>query len=186
MRRAVVFAHRVDGRAVAEIALVFRERGRIEEAQTLLGLSKLLLDEIVGIGTHQPLGKIVWLDHEKPMPGESAPLPRHVVEQMMLRNDVENGGARDLLRMVEAHAMEHARAAIMAGGVEALEAERGHHLDLVLRHGAERIAAMVRPPRRLFRISVATQVGGDNGEFARQARRDLVPGEVRERIAVHQ
>src|SRR5207249_2451670 len=86
----------VDGRAVAEIALVFRERGRIEEAQTLLGPSKLLLDEIVGIGTHQPLGKIVWLDHEKPMPGESAPLPRHVVEQMMLRNDVENGGAGPL------------------------------------------------------------------------------------------
>src|SRR5205807_362467 len=94
----------------------------IEEAQTLLGLSKLLLDEIVGIGTHQPLWKIVWLDHEKPMPGESAPLPRHVVEQMMLRNDVENGGARDLLRMVEAHAMEHARAAgLDLGSDEPLE-----------------------------------------------------------------
>src|SRR5262249_40068883 len=77
-------------------------------------------------------------------------------------------------------------AAIMAGGVEALEPERGHHLDLVLRHGAERIPAVIRAARRLFRIPVAAQVGGDHGEFARQARRDLVPGQVRERIPVQQ
>jgi len=186
VRGAVIFAHGVDSRAVAEIALVFSERGGIEEAQALLGLGELLLDEIVGIGAHQPLGKIVRLDHEKPMPGESAPLPRHVVEQMMLRNDVENGGTRDLFRMVEAHAVEHAGAAIMAGGVEALEPQRGHHLELILRHGAERIAAVVCPARRLFRISIAAQVGGDNGELACQARRDFVPGQVREWVAVHQ
>src|SRR5262249_57830847 len=140
---------------VAEIALVFGERGRIEEAQALIGLSELLLDEIVGIGTHQPLGKIVRLDHEKPMPRESAPLPRHVVEQMMLGNDVENGGTRDLFRMIEAHAVEHAGAAIMAGGIEALEPERGHHLELVLPHGAERIAPMVRPSSPRFRTSIS-------------------------------
>src|SRR5262249_56349993 len=115
-----------------------------------------------------------------------APLPRHVVEQMMLGNDVENGGTRDLFRMIEAHAVEHAGAAIMAGGVEALEPERGHHLALVLRHGAERIAAMVRPARRLFRISIAAQVSGDKGEFACQARRDFVPRKMREWIAMQQ
>ncbi len=94
----------------------------------------------------------------------------------MLRDDVEDGRARNLLRMVEAHAVEHARAAVMAGGVETLETERRHHLDLVLRHGAERIAAVILAARRLFRIPVAAQVGGDHGEFARQTRRDLVPG----------
>ena len=55
----------------------------------------------------------------------------------MLRDDVEDSGALDLLRMVEAHTMQDARSAIVAGGTEAVEAQRGHHLHLVLRHGAE-------------------------------------------------
>ena len=107
------------------------------------------------------------------------PLARHVVEQMVLRDDVEDGRARDLVRMVEAHAVQHARAAVVAGGVEAVEAERGHDLDLVLRHGAERVAAVILAARRLLGIAVAAQVGGDHGELARQPRRDLVPGQVR-------
>ena len=92
----------------------------------------------------------------------------------------------DLVRVVKAHAVQHARAAVMAGGVEAFKTERGHDLDLVLRHGAERVAAMILPARRLLGIPVAPQVGGDHGELARQTRRDLVPGHVRERIAVHE
>ena len=64
-----------------------------------------------------------------------------------------------LSRMVEAHAMQHARAAVVAGGEEAVEAERRHHLDLVLRHGAERIAGMIVAARRLFGIAVAAQIG---------------------------
>src|SRR5215468_3552086 len=35
---AVVLAHGVDGRGIAEVALVFGERRRVEEAQALLGL----------------------------------------------------------------------------------------------------------------------------------------------------
>ena len=132
------------------------------------------------------LGQVVGLDIEEPVPGERAPLPCDVVEQMMLRDDVEDRRALDLVRMIEAHAMQHARAAIMAGGVESVEAERRHHLDLVLRHGAERIAGMVVAAGRLFGIAVAAQIGRDHGELARQRRRELVPGQMRERIAVHQ
>jgi hypothetical protein len=141
----------VHGRRVAHIALVFGERRRIEEAQALLGLGELLLDEEVRIGAHQMLGEIVGLDHEEPVPGERAPGLGDVVEQMMLRDDVEDGRARHLVRMIEAHAVQHARAAIVAGGEEALIAERRHHLDLVLRHGAERIAGMVVRRRAAFR-----------------------------------
>ncbi len=50
----------------------------------------------------------------------------------MLRHDVEDRGARDSFGMIEAHAMQHARAAIVAGGVEPLMAKRRHDLDLVL------------------------------------------------------
>ena len=67
-----------------------------------------------------------------------------------------------------------------------VEAERRHHLDLVLRHGAERIAGMVVAARRLFGIAIAAQIGRHHGEFPRQRRRELVPGQMRERIAVHQ
>src|SRR3954454_2267456 len=88
--------------------------------------------------------------------------------------------------MVEAHAVEHARTAIVAGGGEALEPERRHDLDLVLRHGAERIAAVVVAARRLLGIAVAAQVGAHHGELLRQPRRDAVPVDVGERIAVHQ
>ena len=59
-------------------------------------------------------------------------------------------GARVLHRMCLDHPDKVIRAAIMAGGVEAIEAERGHHLDLVLRHGAERIARMIVPAGRLL------------------------------------
>jgi hypothetical protein len=176
----------VDGRRIAETALVLGERHRIEEAQALGGLGEFLLDEIVGVGAHQPLGKVVGLDHEEPMPGKRAPLARDVVEQVVLRDDVEDGGAGHLGRVVEAHAMEHARAAVMAGSVEALEAQRRHHLDLILRHGAEGVGAVVLSAGRLLRIPVAAQIRGDHGELAGQSRRHLMPGDVRERIAVHE
>ena len=72
-----------------------------------------------------------------------------MVEQIMLRDDVVNRRAHDLLRMIEAHAVHDARTAVMTGGIEAIEPERRHHLDLVLRHGAKRIAGMVRATGRL-------------------------------------
>ncbi len=59
------------------------------------------------------------------------------VEQVMLRDDVEDGRAGDRSLMIEAHAVQNACAAVVARGIEALMAERRHHLDLVLRHGAE-------------------------------------------------
>ena len=74
----------------------------------------------------------------------------HVVEQMVLRNDVEKGGPLDRARMVEAHAVQHPRAAVVTGGHEARKAERRHHLHLVLRHGAERIVGVIAAARRLF------------------------------------
>ena len=105
---------------------------------------------------------------------------------MMLRDDVEDRRARDLLRLIEAHAVEHAGAAVVAGGVEAGKPERRHHLDLIGRHGAERIRGVVGAARRLLGIAIAAQIGGHYGEFLRQPRGEFVPGQVRERIAVHQ
>ena len=183
---AVVLADRVDRLRIAEAAHEVRERRRIEEAQALLGLGELLLDEPVGIGAHHLLGQVVGLDVEEPVPGERRPGLGDVGVEIVLRNDVDDRRARDLLRMVEAHAVQHARAAVVAGGVEALEAERRHHLDLVLRHRAERIVDVLRTARRLLGIAVAAQVGRHHRELGREPRRDLLPRQMIERIAVHQ
>src|SRR5215467_1174969 len=78
------------------------------------------------------------------------------------------------------------RAAVMTGGVEAIMAERRHDLDLIDRHGAEGIIRMIGATRRLFGIAIAAQIGGDNGELLGEARREFVPGQMTERIAVHE
>ena len=77
-------------------------------------------------------------------------------------------------------------ASVMTGGEKCVEAKGLHDLDLVLRHGAERIAGMVGTARRLFAVAVAAQIGGDHGELFRQRRRDRMPRQMIERIAVHQ
>ena len=109
-----------------------------------------------------------------------------MIEHVMLRNDVEDGGAQNLVGMIEAHAVQHAGAAVVAGGEEAVVAERRHHLDLVLRHGAERIVLVVVAARRLLGIAIAAQVGGDHGEVLRQPRREFLPRQMAERIAMHE
>ena len=82
--------------------------------------------------------------------------------------------------------MKHARATIMTRSMETLVAERRHDLDLVLRHGAERVAAMVRAAGRFFRVAVAAQIGGHDRELGSEARSDFVPGQMREGVAVHE
>ena len=77
-------------------------------------------------------------------------------------------------------------AAVVPSGVEFVEAERGHHLDLILRHRAKRIILVVLAAWRLLGIAVAAQIRAHHGEFFRQCRCDLQPRQMRERVAVHQ
>src|SRR5262249_15041969 len=55
-----------------------------------------------------------------------------------------------------------------------------------VRHRAKRISAVVGAAIGSRAVAVAAQIGCDNGEFLRQTRRDLVPRDVRQRIAVQQ
>jgi hypothetical protein len=109
-----------------------------------------------------------------------------VIEQVVLRDDVVDRGLEHLVGMIEAHAVRHARAAVMPGDVKLVEAERRHHLDLVLRHRAERIARVIRHARRLLRVAIAAQVARHHRELLREARREFMPGQMRERVAVQQ
>ena len=78
-------------------------------------------------------------------------------------------------RMIERHAIGGARAPVVAGDHEALEAELAHDVDLVLRHAPERVVAVVGQAARLAAVAVAAQVGGDHREVPGQARRDEAP-----------
>src|SRR3546814_9131728 len=62
----------------------------------------------------------------------------HVVR----RHDVEDGQPLDRLRPVERHAEADARAAVVPGDAEALEAELAHDLEAVFAHRPEGIGGM--------------------------------------------
>jgi hypothetical protein len=84
--------------------------------------------------------------------------------------------------MVEAQPMHDARAAVVSHHGEAIEAERGHRLDLVLRHRALGVVARIR----LLAVAVAAQVRRDDRAAFGEPGRHLVPHDMRLRIAVQQ
>ena len=82
--------------------------------------------------------------------------------------------------------MQHPDAAIVTGRVKPRVTKRGHYLDLILRHGAERIVRMVGAARQLLGIAIAAQIRRHHREFFGKPRRKFVPGQMAERIAVQQ
>ena len=94
--------------------------------------------------------------------------PRHVVQHVPGRHDVEDGEPGDSLRMVQRQAVRDAGAAVVADQLEPREAELAHEPHLVAGHGplGVRLPGGVR--FWLFRVAVAAQVGEHDG---------VVPGE---------
>ena len=113
-------------------------------------------------------------------------LSRHVVEQMMLRKHVDERRFGDRIRMVETQPVQNPRAAVVPAGLKFFKPEVAHDLDLILRHGTERIGRMIGTAVRLGTVPIAAQIGKNDRKFLRQARRDLVPANMGEGIAVHE
>ena len=88
--------------------------------------------------------------------------------------------------MIERQAMRGARAAVVAGDEKLFESEMRHDVDLVLRHAAERVIAVVVFAARLGTVAVAAQIGRDDGKLLRQPVRVAVPAHVRQRVAVQE
>ena len=88
--------------------------------------------------------------------------------------------------IIERHAKRGARAAVVAGNHEFLEAQMFHHIDLVLPHAAKRIVAVVVFPARLAAVAVTAQIGRHHRVVLRQLRRHQMPVHMRQRIAVQQ
>jgi hypothetical protein len=109
-----------------------------------------------------------------------------VLVHLQRRRDVEHGDAAHAPAMVARQAMRHPAAAVVANDVEALVAERAHHLGHVLGHRALGIVGVVGQALGLGGIAIAAQVRADNGVVARELRRHLVPHGVGLRIAMQE
>jgi hypothetical protein len=109
-----------------------------------------------------------------------------VAVHLACRGDVESREARHPGRMVEAEAMGHPPAPVMAGETEGVVTEDAHEAGHVVRHGALGIGRMLRIGRRLARIAVASQIRADQREAVPQPQRHLVPHGKGLRIAMEQ
>jgi hypothetical protein len=69
---------------------------------------------------------------------------------------------------------------------EALEAQRRHDVDLVLRHLALRVRAVLVIRGRTTAVPVPAEIRADDREASSERGRDPVPARVRLRIAVEQ
>src|SRR5579871_3537851 len=110
----------------------------------------------------------------------------NIMEKRPRRHDIQYRELGHTIVMVERHAMSDASAAIMTDHRELFEAEMLHHFDLILGHGALRVAGVILTIRRLAAIAIAAQIRGDHREVFRERGRDLMPDHVRLRIAVQQ
>ena len=87
--------------------------------------------------------------------------------------------------MVQGHAVSYADAPVVAHEVERGKPKLGHHLELVLCHGAERVDIHVLIwVGRLFAVPIAAQIWGDHRVTLGQLGRDLVPLDVSLRVAM--
>jgi hypothetical protein len=101
-------------------------------------------------------------------------------------HDVQQGHTFDARRVVKRHAVGDAGTAIVPHDLELLMAERRHRRDLILSHGALRIGGMIAGVWWLAAVAIAAQVGGDDCEALRQARRDPMPHHMTLREAMEQ
>ena len=86
--------------------------------------------------------------------------------------------------MIERQAVRSARAAVMAGDEKLFEPQMRHDVDLVLRHAAERVIAVVVFAAGLGTVAVAAKIGRHDRKLLRQPVRVAVPAHVRQRVAV--
>ena len=86
--------------------------------------------------------------------------------------------------MIQAQPVDGASAPVVARHVEPLEAVVPHDLHLVEGHRPEGIIDAVFPALGFGRVPVAAQVGQDHRVVFGQFADDLVPGDVRLRVAV--
>ena len=184
-RRAVVLAGRMDGRRRPGPDVVGQRLGREMPDRLVPGpLAELGHEEELGRGTDQALGQGLRLGQEEPVVVPGGERPVGALEQRQGGHDVEHGRAGDPVRVIEAQAMGHPAAAIVAGDDEAIEAQTRHQQGHVGRHRPLAVGCVVRRRGRLAAVAVAAQVRADDRERAGECRRHAMPHRLGLRISV--
>src|SRR5205823_2830793 len=80
---------------------------------------------------YQRVGKWLRLRQELPVPGGQGRSHVEIGPGMIRRQHIQDADLHDPIRMIEAHAMAHARAAIVAREEEPLIPETVHHFEHV-------------------------------------------------------
>jgi len=109
---------------------------------------------------------------------------RHMRVEIVRRHDVQHGEMRDLVGVIERHAVSHAPAAVVPDNRKPIEAVVLHDFDHVERHRPLRVVGVVVAVGRFAAVTVATEVGHDHRVVLGELGRDDVPGHVGLRRAV--
>lgn len=182
---AVVLAAGVDGGGV-EAAFVLRECFGREAREAGTPAAKLAVQVIAWIGTDEAHRQVERLCQEKPVIVGFGDGGVERLENVIRRQDVEDGQAGDALGMITRQAVSNASAPVVTDDSEALKPQLRHDLELILCHAAFGVGAVLGVARRFARVAVAAQVGHDNREALGEFRRDEVPHRMRLQVAVKQ
>ena len=124
--------------------------------------------EAVRVGADQPLREWCRLREERPVPVAEGERGVGAAPHLTRGHDVQHGEARDDVGTVERHPVGDARAAVVSGDRERVEAERAHRGDEVGGQRALGVGAVVFRDGRAERVTVSGQIGGDDREPLRQ------------------
>ncbi len=140
----------------------------------------------VGVGVDDPLGGLVGLAQEEPVPpgqGESGVGPG---QRLADRNAIEDDEALHGIGVVQRETVRHAGAAVVPDHREPVVAELAHEFHAVLRHDPLGVREVVGGRGRFGGLAVAAQVRADHRVTRGEQRRDHVPRRVSTRMTVQQ
>ncbi len=139
---------------------------------------------VFGIGSDQPFRQTVALDQEEPVVVAGGDRLVDGGKDCSGRHDIEQRDAAYPRRMVEHQAMRDAATAVVTDELEPRKSQRRHQLDLIERHRPLGIGGVGDVRWRLTAGTVTAQIAADDGEPLGQPSGDLVPDDMRLRIAV--
>ena len=126
------------------------------------------------------------LDVEEPVPVFGGELFVGFLVHVICGDNIQQGTAFDLLRVVYNHPVQYPCAPVMTGHMETVIPQCLHHFNLVVCQSPLGIIGMVGQAFRLAAVTVAPQVSNHDGVMLRQFRSQEPPHQVRFRMPVNE
>jgi hypothetical protein len=107
-------------------------------------------------------------------------------KEMVGGNDINKHKRRNVVRVIDCHAMRDACATISADERKSIESEIAHHLHLIVTSRAFGIIRVIVSVRWLAAVAIAAEIGRHDRVVGGQLRCDGIPHHVRVRRAMQQ